>query len=82
MTKEEYLDHLGDLVDSKKEGCYGVESIWYSKGNVGVPDNLTDEEDFENWDEEDFEYWEDGGDIEDKYCIFDSYTYIMYNLNK
>ena len=27
MTKEEYLDHLGDLVDSKKEGCYGVESI-------------------------------------------------------
>ena len=40
MTKEEYLDHLGDLVDSKKEGCYGVKSIWYSKGNVGVKANV------------------------------------------
>ena len=34
MTKEEYLDHTGDLIDSKREGKYDVKSIWYFEKEV------------------------------------------------
>ena len=80
MTPEEYLDHTGDLIDSKREGKYDVKSIWYFEKEVAGLDACWDyDEDDEDDDDEDCEHWEDCKDFEDQRGYCDAYTCILFN---